>query len=110
MDEVWKVWLDPAYLPMVAAVALLLKFIIVPLVKSVLEDTHPGGYTPLWIAYVAAIVACFLFKALFMAAPWTAKTVLMTIIAAIAAATSAIGLNVTTQAIQKNDVSIIKKT
>lgn len=100
-------WLTPEYMGMVAIITLALKFAIIPFVKNVLmTETHLQGYTPIIIAFVAALTLSFLYKFLQHVGIWDSRGVIMTILVAIFAACSAIGLNVTTQALKGKDVSI----
>jgi predicted PurR-regulated permease PerM len=100
-------WLTPEYVAMIAVIAVVLKWAVVPFIKDVLMSTSQDkGYTPLIIAFVAALILAFLYKYLKGIGTWDSRGVIMTVLVAIFAAASAIGLNVTTQAIRGKDVSI----
>jgi K+-sensing histidine kinase KdpD len=105
-DELIKAWLKPEYLAMLVIITLTVKLAVVPLVKAFLLDTNVKGYTSIYIAYAGAILVSFLYKFLFPFGTWTIRDVLMVIIVGVFAALSAIGTNVTTQAMRGKDVSI----
>lgn len=99
------------YAAMFVLLALLAKYVAVPFVKWLIlafwaDDTHEKGYTPVVIGYLACIVMAFILKLLQSVGGWTVKDVLMTVIVACAAAATAIGANVTTQALKGSNVSI----
>lgn len=112
MDELVKLWLAPEYLAMLAVITLTVKLLVVPVLKSFFKDefgnstTHPQGYTPLIVAYVGAIILAFMWKLLFPFGVWDVRAVVMVVLVGVFAAFSAIGMNVTTQAVQGKDVSI----
>lgn len=106
MEELYSKWLSPEYVAMIAVIALTLKLLIIPIIKSFMDDTHYKGYTPLVIAFLGALILSFMLKVLLDVGQWDAKGIVMTVFVAIFAATSAIGFNVTTQAVQGKDVSI----
>lgn len=110
MNELLKAWLRPEYLPMLAIVALTVKYAVVPAVKFLLDlVTHPKGYTSITLAYGGSIVVSFLYKYMASVGTWDGKDIIMTLIVGLAAAAGAIGTNVTTQALRGSDVSITPK-
>lgn len=106
MDELLKAWLKPEYIAMFAVIVLTVKLAVVPFIKALLTNTHVKGYTSVELAYAGSVVVAFLYKYMASVGTWTGKDIIMTLIVGLAAATSAIGLNVTTQAVQGSDVSI----
>jgi hypothetical protein len=105
MDELLKSWVKPEYLPMLAIIAATVKYVITPMIKSFLS-THAKGYTSVVITMVASVVLALVFKVINPVGTWDAQGITMTVIVGIIAGFTAIGTNVTAQAIKGNDVSI----
>lgn len=105
MEEILKSWVKPEYLPMLAMIAATVKYVIVPIIKALLT-TSTKGNTSIVIAMVAAIVLSFVFKVIYPVGTWDAQGITMTIVVGIIAGFTAIGTNVTVQAIKGSDVSI----
>lgn len=106
MEELYSKWLTPEYAAMIAVIAFTLKILFVPIVKGFIPETHYKGYTPVLIAFIGAVILSFLFKVSMGVGAWDVKDIVMTLFVAVFSATSAIGLNVTTQAMQGKNVSI----
>jgi hypothetical protein len=109
MEELIKLWLKPDYIAMLAVITLTVKLALVPLIKNLFfYNTNEKGYTSVRITYVMSIIVGFLYKFLFPFGAWTARDVIMVIIVGVFSAFSALGANVTTQAIRGKDVSITR--
>ena len=114
MVELYSKWLSPEYLLMLGVLSPAMKWGLIPLLKKIFwpnddcfnTTTHPKGYTPIWIAFIACVVAAFVWKYLFPFGSWDYRAIIMVVLVGIFAATSAIGLNVTTQAARGKDVSV----
>lgn len=105
MEEVLKSWVKPEYLPMLAMIAATVKYVIVPIIKSLLT-TSTKGSTSIVIAMVAAMILAFVFKVVYPVGTWDAQGITMTALVGLIAGFTAIGGNVTVQAIKGSDVSI----
>lgn len=112
MDAILSAWILPAYLPMLVVIAATVKLLVVPAFKSLWfgnMDTHPKGYTSVLAVVISSIVIALLYKFIKHIGAWDAEGIIMTILVGLAAAFTAIGANVTTQAIKGQDVSIGKQ-
>jgi hypothetical protein len=104
MGEVIEKWLKPDYLPMLGAVAALLKYIVIPAVKAVWV-TACDGSTSIKIACVSGPLVALLYK-LLTPLPWSAAAIVMTLVTGVLAGFTAIGYNTTIAAAKGKDVSI----
>lgn len=105
MDDILKSWVKPEYLPMLAIIAATVKYVIVPIIKAMLTPNTKGS-TPVVIAMVAAMILSFVFKIAYPVGTWDAQGITMTALVGLIAGFTAIGTNVTVQAIKGSDVSI----
>jgi hypothetical protein len=108
LSELLKSLLKPEYVPMLAIAIALVK-ILVPLVRELIfKETNAKGYTSLKVAFVLSTIISFGIKILQKVGSWSGADILMTLIVAVIAALTAIGLNVTIQATKGSDVSITR--
>jgi hypothetical protein len=106
VDELIKVWLKPEYLPMFAAVVLLIKLVVVPVFKQFGVLTAADGSTSLKYALISGPVLALLFRLLGGAATWGLVSTLATAVTGLFAGFAAVGLNVSVASVRGKDVSI----
>lgn len=108
INELVKLWVRPEYLPMLTMIAVTVKLAVVPIVKALLSKTHPLGYTSVGIATIGSVLLSFVYKVAFPVGTWSLQDIVMTVIVGVLAAMTSIGMNVLSQALQQNDVNVIK--
>lgn len=102
-------WLKPEYLLILGVLGPAIKTIL-PIVRYFIpaEWFDAKGKTSLWLAFGLSMLSTFIYKAAQHIGAWAFLDVVMTVGVGFLVGCSAIGYNVTIQAVKGNDVNIKK--
>jgi hypothetical protein len=102
-------WLKPDYLIILAVLGPAVKTVL-PIFRFFLPESwcDPKGKTSIWLAFGLSVLAAFGYKAAQHIGIWAFPDVLMTLGVGFLVGCSAIGYNVTVQAVKGNNVNIQK--
>jgi hypothetical protein len=104
-----QAWLKPEYLLIFAVLGPAIKTIL-PVVRSLIPAAShdPKGKTSLWLAFGLSAITTFVYKGIQHIGGWTVPEVFMTLGVTVLVACSAIGFNITIQAVKGQNVNIPK--